>query len=157
MENNTDSRTIYMYDRPFNGLKPLEAPQRIDSDAIMKHLREQCTAATELHADLLTMTPKDQDALYAAVRRLGAAIGETVEAIAEVFHQFAKKVTAAAIAIATPLADFLGDYYKRQEELRSVATPRQWHLYLYGKPRVSKKWEHVFKKRLAQKERRTQR
>lgn len=150
MENNTSSGAIYIDGKPFNGLRPLEATPRIDSDAIMKQLREQCTAATELHSDLLTMTPKDQDALYAAARRLGAATGEAVEAIAEVFQQFVKKVTAAANAIARPLSDFLSDYFKHQEELWSVATPRQWHLYIYGKPRVSKKWEHVFKKRLAQ-------
>lgn len=39
--------------------------------------------------------------------------------------------------------------------IKAVATPRQWHLYTKGKPRVSKKWENALlrKARIAEKRR----
>ncbi|MBD5469244.1 MAG: hypothetical protein HDR21_14035 [Lachnospiraceae bacterium] len=128
--NNTGSGIIYM-NAPIEGPKPLEATPRLDFDS-----------------NLLT-TEDASDALYAATRRLGAALGETSEALVEVFHQIAKKASEVVNATVRPLSDFFSEYFNHQEELRSVATPRQWDLYLHGKPRVSKKWEHVFKKRLA--------
>lgn len=117
--------------------------------ATMQRIHEKFRDATGLLANLPGISPEEQDALYAAIRSPWTAIGETVDTIVEVFQQFSKKVIEASGAIVGPLADFLGEYSKHQAELRSVATPRQWHLYLYGKPRVSKKWEHVFEKRLA--------
>ena len=150
-KNNITSDILYMDNKPFEVPKPLEVTPIIgrDFDATMQHLHEQCATATELRSDLLAMTPEDQDALYAASRCLGAAMDKTIEAIAEVFQIFARKVAAAVNAIIDPIVDCLCKNYKHQEELRSVATPRQWHLYLYGKPRVSKKWKHVLEKRLS--------
>ena len=33
-------------------------------------------------------------------------------------------------------------------EYKSVATPREWHVYMHGKPRTHKKWRAIFQKRL---------
>lgn len=46
------------------------------------------------------------------------------------------------------LADYLRPVVDAIDEIiRSVATPRQWHLYKHGRPRVRKKWKNQLLKK----------
>ena len=83
-----------------------------------------------------------------------------IDGLSEAFRIFADNVTELMKNIAEKLSPIikdivdtvdrsLGGWLSYQAELRSVATPKQWHLYMYGRPRVSKKWLHIFEKRLA--------
>ena len=41
-----------------------------------------------------------------------------------------------------------------EQQYYLVATPKQWHLYKHGKPRVRKKWESIFRRRYAMRRKR---
>ena len=81
------------------------------------------------------------EAANRAAASLGEALGHFARAINEVIGGYAQIV-----------GPFLTKW-QEDKELREVATPRQWHLYQNGSPRVSKKWGNALrrKKRIAEK------
>lgn len=74
------------------------------------------------------------DALVAFGRAFADSMRPVVDAIVDTFRNIADA--------------FWNTWPKYEDEIiHSVATPRQWHLYKHGRPRVRKKWRnHLLKK-----------
>lgn len=74
------------------------------------------------------------DALVAFGKALADCLRPVVDAIVDTFRN-----------IVDVFRNALPEY--EDEIIRSVATPRQWHLYKHGRPRVRKKWRNQLLKK----------
>ena len=74
------------------------------------------------------------DALVAFGKALGDCLRPVVDAIVDTFRN-----------IVDVFRNAWPEY--KDEIIRSVATPRQWHLYKHGRPRVRKKWRNQLLKK----------
>ena len=74
------------------------------------------------------------DALVAFGKALADSLRPVVDAIVDTFRN---------------IVDVFRNAWPEYEDeiIRSVATPRQWHLYKHGRPRVRKKWKNQLLKR----------
>lgn len=105
----------------------------------------------------IEITDEEMERLQQALGNISRAFGVMIETAQEVFEKVAKALVPAIQSITEKVGEIipeLAEYMKHQQELREVATPRQWHQYQNGRYRVRKKWEHVFEKRLQQQKRR---
>ena len=99
----------------------------------------------------LTMTNEQRERIQQTANRLGEIFAELSAAISRIMQEIADKLTPALQMMTHKINEIfpeLAEYYRHQTELREVATPRQWHLYNYGRYRVRKKWEHALERRL---------
>ena len=81
-----------------------------------------------------------RDSYSEAFDKLSEAIEKTTEQLREVMMPFIEKMAKVLPVVYSD--SFTQSLYK------TVATPRQYHLYLHGRYRVRKKWERIFLKRL---------
>ena len=111
---------------------------------------------TQITIDGKTIT---QVAELSAVPEVGAMDGTMAEAV----QQLTDALVAFGKALADsmrPVVDAIVDTFMNivdvfqnawpeyeDEIIRSVATPRQWHLYKHGRPRVRKKWRNQLLKK----------
>lgn len=74
------------------------------------------------------------DALVAFGKALADCLRPVVDAIVDTFRN---------------IVDVFQNAWPEYEDeiIRSVATPRQWHLYKHGRPRVRKKWRNQLLKK----------
>lgn len=74
------------------------------------------------------------DALAALGKALADSLRPVVDAIVDTFRN---------------IVDVFRNAWPEYEDeiIRSVATPRQWHLYKHGRPRVRKKWRNQLLKK----------
>ena len=74
------------------------------------------------------------DALVAFGKALADSLRPVVDAIVDTFRN---------------IVDVFRNAWPEYEDeiIRSVATPRQWHLYKHGRPRVRKKWKNQLLKK----------
>ena len=94
------------------------------------------------------MNDQISTALKLANESLTIAIGNFGTSI----RHYADAAALTLIRVGTILGSFI-DAYRDEQRIKAVATPRQWHLYKNGSPRVSKKWRNALlrKARIAEK------
>ena len=97
----------------------------------------ELSAVPEVDAMDDTMTEAAQqltDALVAFGKALADCLRPVVDAIVDTFRN---------------IVDVFWNAWPEYEDeiIRSVATPRQWHLYKHGRPRVRKKWKNQLLKK----------
>lgn len=97
----------------------------------------ELSAAPEVNAMDGTMAEAAQqltDALVAFGKALTDCLRPVVDAIVDTFRN---------------IVDVFRNAWPEYEDeiIRSVATPRQWHLYKHGRPRVRKKWRNQLLKK----------
>ena len=94
-----------------------------------------------------------------AVPKVDVVDGTMAEAVQQLNDAFAAFGKALADSL-KPVVDAIVDTFRNivdvfrnawpeyeDEIIRSVATPRQWHLYKHGRPRVRKKWKNQLLKK----------
>lgn len=99
----------------------------------------------------LELTDEQKEQLQQAFHSLGEAVTTFVDNFAKAMEKVAEQlapVIRKTTEVISELLPELAEYMKHQQELREVATPRQWHQYQNGRYRVRKKWEREFEKRL---------
>lgn len=113
---------------------------------------------TKINGELsLSLADEEMERLQQALENISRAIGVTIETAKEAFVKTAKALAPVIQSVTEKIGEImpeLAEYMKHQQELREVATPRQWHQYQNGRYRIHKKWEHAFEKRLQQQKRR---
>ena len=83
--------------------------------------------------------------MAAAVQQLNDAF----VAFGKAFADSLKPVVDAIVDTFRNIVDVFRNAWPEYEDeiIRSVATPRQWHLYKHGRPRVRKKWKNQLLKK----------
>ena len=84
-------------------------------------------------------------AMAAAVQQLNDAFADFGNALAD----YLRPVVDAIVDTFRNIVDVFRNAWPEYEDeiIRSVATPRQWHLYKHGRPRVRKKWKNQLLKK----------
>lgn len=72
--------------------------------------------------------------------------------LGEAFQRYAEAAAITTYRIGAIFGSFI-EQQMLERRIKTVATPRQWHLYRYGPPKVSKKWRNALlrKVRIAEK------
>lgn len=83
--------------------------------------------------------------MAAAVQQLNDAFTDSGKALAD----YLRPVVDAIVDTFRNIVDVFRNAWPEYEDeiIRSVATPRQWHLYKHGRPRVRKKWKNQLLKK----------
>lgn len=118
-------------------MPPKEETTQITIDGEMIAQAAELSAAPEVNAMDGTMAEAAQqltDALVAFGKALADCLRPVVDAIVDTFRN-----------VVDVFRNAWPEY--KDEIVRSVATPRQWHLYKYGRPRVRKKWRNQLLKK----------
>ncbi len=111
-------------------MPPKEETTRISIDEKPIAQVAELSAVPESNAIDGTMAEAVQqltDAIMAFGKALAESLRLVVDAIVDTFKN-----------IVDVFRNAWSEY--KDESIRSVATPRQWHLYKHGRPRVRKKW-----------------
>lgn len=66
--------------------------------------------------------------------------------LSETLRHYADAITIIVKRIGS-MYSLIVECYLEQQQLKAVATPRQWHLYQNGSPRVHKKWRNALRRR----------
>ena len=147
-----ETKTCGVY---INGKHMADVPE-LDAEAIVEDL--PIGTAEKINSELsISLTDEEMERLQQALGNISRAFGVMIETAQEAFEKVAKALVPAIQSITEKVGEIipeLAEYMKHQQELREVATPRQWHQYQNGRYRVRKKWEHAFEKRLQQQKRR---
>lgn len=135
-----------------NGQKVGEIPE-IEAEAIAEKWNLGTIEKTE-NALTLELDEKTQKAL----QDLGEVLTEQFEKLRDAIINIGRQIVEAfrphLEKMQQLVSEDLIEYIRHQKELKSVATPRQWHLYQHGRYRTSKKWENALEKRLQNEKRR---
>ena len=118
-------------------MPPKEETTQITIDGKMFAQAAELSAVPELDAMDGTMAAAAQqlnDALIAFGKALADSLRPVVNAIVDTFRN-----------IVDVFRNTRPEY--EDEIIRSVATPKQYHLYKYGRPRVRKKWKNQLLKK----------
>lgn len=118
-------------------MPPKEETTQITIDGEMIAQTAELSAAPEVNAMDGTMAEAAQqltDALVAFGKALADCLRPVADAIVDTFRN---------------IVDVFRNAWPEYEDeiIRSVATPRQWHLYKHGRPRVRKKWRNQLLKK----------
>lgn len=144
MEEHIADKNALVY---LNGKLVTEIPQ-LEAEALVEdwNLGE---ARADGNIIALQISDEDYEKMQQFFDRVSEVVKTLAEKIAEMMKSIAEQLSPVIKDMIEKLDEALGGWLSYQAELRSVATPKQWHLYMYGRPRVSKKWLHIFEKRLA--------
>lgn len=118
-------------------MPPKEETTQITIDGKTIAKAAELSAAQEVNTMDGTMAEAAQqltDALVAFGKALADCLRPVVDAIVDTFRN---------------IVDVFRNAWPEYEDeiIRSVATPRQWHLYKNGRPRVRKKWRNQLLKK----------
>ncbi len=130
-----------------NGKLVTEIPQ-LEAEAVVDHW-DLGEVRTDGDIIALRISDENLEKMQQFIDGLGEAFRIFADNVTELMKNIAEKLSPIIKGMVETIDRTLGGWLSYQAELRSVATPKQWHLYMYGRPRVSKKWLHIFEKRLA--------
>lgn len=130
-----------------NGKLIAEIPH-LEAEAVVDHWN---LGEVRTDGDIIALRISDEnlEKMQQFIDGLSEAFRIFADNVTELMKNIAEKLSPIIKGIVETIDRTLGGWLSYQAELRSVATPKQWHLYMYGRPRVSKKWLHIFEKRLA--------
>lgn len=82
------------------------------------------------------------DKIATALSMANESLMHSANHLGEAFRHFAEAATLAFRQVGEAICSFV-DSYQEQQAIKEIATPRQYHLYLNGSPRVRKKWRNA--------------
>ena len=107
---------------------------------------------------VLESLPEEQkQRLYDHVKSIIDIISDTFSNIIDDIAEMISECTKALVESLGPAIDSINairEIISQQDEYLTVATGREWHFYLYGSKKVSKKWQNEFERRLRKQNRR---
>ena len=107
---------------------------------------------------VLESLPEEQkqrlyDHVKSIVDILSDAFCNILDDLAEMISEITKAL-AESLGPAIDSINAIREIISQQDEYLTVATGREWHFYLYGSKKVSKKWQNEFERRLKRQNRR---
>jgi len=87
------------------------------------------------------------DQLHKAIEVARESVVHTLGNLGEAFQRYAETAAVTALRIGAMFGSFI-EQQTLERRIKTVATPRQWHLYRYGPPSVSKKWRNALLRKM---------